>query len=114
MSQPTPRLYSDLASLWRVFSPPEDYIEEAATFRARFRRHGVPDDGTLLHLGSGGGSVDFHLKQHYRVTGVDISASMLAGARDLNPEVDYTLGDIRDVRLDLTFDAGSCTTRSPT
>jgi len=100
-----PRLYSDLASLWRLFSPPEEYAEEVATFRARFRRHGVPDGGTLLHLGSGGGSVDYHLKQSYRVTGVDISTAMLAQARQLNPEVEYVQGDIRNVRLNRTFDA---------
>jgi SAM-dependent methyltransferase len=83
-----PRLYSDLASLWRLFSPPEEYLEEVETFRARFQRHGVPDGGTLLHLGSGGGSVDYHLKQFYRVTGVDISEEMIAQARQLNPEVE--------------------------
>jgi SAM-dependent methyltransferase len=101
----TPRLYGDLASLWLLFSPPEEYAEEVATFRARFRRRGVPDGGTLLHLGSGGGSVDYHLKRSYRVTGVDISSEMIARARQLNPEVEYVQGDIRSVRLDRTFDA---------
>ena len=101
----TPRLYSDLAALWRIFSPPEEYVEEVETFRARFRRHGVPDGGSLLHLGSGGGSVDYHLKQFYRVTGVDISEAMVAESRRLNPEVEYVCGDIRSVRLDRTFDA---------
>ena len=101
----TSRLYSDLASLWRLFSPPEEYAEEVETFRARFRRHGVPDGGTLLHLGSGGGSVDYHLKQSYRVTGVDLSEAMIAEARRVNPEVEYVQGDIRSVRLERTFDA---------
>jgi SAM-dependent methyltransferase len=103
--RPAPRLYGDLASLWVLFSPPEEYAEEVETFRARFRRHGVPEGGTVLHLGSGGGSVDWHLKQSYRLTGVDISEEMIAQARRLNPEVEYVRGDIRDVRLGRAFDA---------
>jgi SAM-dependent methyltransferase len=101
----TPRLYDDLAWVWPFLSPPEDYTEEVATFRARFARHGVADGATILHLGSGGGSIDWHLKQHYRVTGVDLSPRMLAHAREVNPEVEYVLGDMREARLGRTFDA---------
>jgi len=101
----TPRLYGDLASLWALFSPPEEYVEEVETFRARLRRHDVPEGGALLHLGSGGGSIDYHLKRSYRVTGVDISEQMIEQARRLNPEVEYVRGDIRTVRLARTFDA---------
>jgi SAM-dependent methyltransferase len=101
----TPRLYSDLADLWRFVSPPEHYVEEAATFRKRLRHYGVLDGGSVLHLGSGGGSVDFQLKQWYRVTGVDLSEAMLDHARRVNPDVEYIQGDMRSVRLDRTFDA---------
>lgn len=104
MSQ-QPRLYTDLAWVWPFVSPPEDYPEEVATFRARFRRHGVPDGAPVLHLGSGGGSIDWHLKRHYRVTGVDLNPAMLAHARSLNPEVEYLEGDVRDVRLGRVFAA---------
>ena len=100
-----PRLYSDLAWVWPFVSPPEDYQEEVETFCTRFRRHGVPDGASVLHLGCGGGSIDVHLKRHFRVTGVDISPGMLAHARSLNPEVDYREGDIRNVRLGRTFGA---------
>jgi SAM-dependent methyltransferase len=100
-----PRLYTDLAWVWPFVSPPEDYPEEVATFRARFERHGVPDGAPVLHLGSGGGSIDWHLKRHYRVTGVDLNPAMLAHSRRLNPEVEYLEGDIRDVRLGREFAA---------
>lgn len=86
-------------------SPPEHYVEEVESFRRRFSDHGVARGASVLHLGSGGGSIDFHLKRHYRVTGVDISPSMLAYAAALNPEVEYLPGDIRSVRLGRTFDA---------
>ena len=100
-----PRLYTDLAWVWPFVSPPEDYPEEVETFRARFGRHGVPDGAPVLHLGCGGGSIDWHLKRHYRVTGVDVSSGMLAHARSLNPEVEYLEGDMRDVRLGREFGA---------
>jgi SAM-dependent methyltransferase len=101
----TARLYSDLSDLWAFVSPPENYVEEVATFRTRFRRHGVPDGATVLHLGSGGGSIDYHLKRTHRVTGVDISPAMLRHAASINPEVEYVEGDIRSVQLGRTFDA---------
>jgi SAM-dependent methyltransferase len=102
MSQP--RLYADLSEMWRFISPPEHYVEEVASFVARFRRHGVPDGGRILHLGSGGGSIDFHLKRHYELTGLDVSPSMVAYAGRLNPEVEYVEGDIRTARLGREFD----------
>jgi SAM-dependent methyltransferase len=100
-----PRLYDDLAWIWPFLSPPEEYGDEVATFFEEFDRLGVPEGARLLHLGSGGGSIDWHLKRTYRVTGVDISPQMLAYARQVNPEVEYLPGDIRDVRLGRTFDA---------
>jgi SAM-dependent methyltransferase len=99
------RLYHDLVDLWPLVSGPEHYGEEFATFRTRFERHGLGPGARILHLGSGGGSVDFHLKSLYDVTGVDVSADMIAHARTVNPEVTYIEGDIRDVRLGRTFDA---------
>jgi len=98
-----PRIYTELAHLWPLLSPAADYAQEVATFRDRFRRFGVEDGARILHLGSGGGSVDHHLKRHYRVTGVDLSREMLDGARSMNPEVDYRHGDLRDLRLGELF-----------
>ncbi|MCO5296273.1 MAG: class I SAM-dependent methyltransferase [Fimbriimonadaceae bacterium] len=101
---PSPRLYDDLAWVWNYLSPPSHYAEEVESFRLRFAREGVSSQGSVLHLGSGGGSIDFHLKREYRVTGVDRSAAMIEVARAHNPEVEYVQGDLRDVRLGRTFD----------
>jgi SAM-dependent methyltransferase len=100
-----PRFYDDLAWLWPLVSPAADYAEEVATFRLRLQRHGAADGAAVLHLGCGGGSVDHHLQRHYHVTGIDISESMLAEARRLNPDVEYVRGDMRTHRLGRTFDA---------
>ncbi len=105
MTTPPPKLYSSLAYLWHVFSPPEDYAEEAETFHRRFQRHGIPDGASMLHLGSGGGSLDYNLKTWYRVVGVDLSPEMINQAKQINPELEYVHGDIRDIRLGRSFDA---------
>lgn len=60
---------------------------------------------SLLDLGCGGGHSDYTLKKHFEVTGVDVSEAMLALAKRLNPEVTYSLGDMRTVQLGKTFDA---------
>jgi SAM-dependent methyltransferase len=99
------RLYDDLSWLWRYVSPPEHYVEEVGELHRLLQRFGVPEGGTVLHLGSGGGSVDAHLQNHYRVTGVDRSPGMIKNARRVNPRGEYLQGDIRDVDLDRTFDA---------
>ena len=98
------RLYSDLSWIWPLLSPPEDYVEEAEKIVDAFRKAGVPAGGTILHLGCGGGSLDLQLRDHFTLTGVDLSERMLEHARRVNPEVEYLTGDMTSVRLDRTFD----------
>ncbi len=50
------------------------------------------------------GHLDSHLKQHYQITGVDLSEPMLAMAKSLNPEVTYYQGDMQSIQLDGEFD----------
>ena len=53
------RLYHDLAHLWRLLSPPQDYVAEAAFIdRLLDQRLGSPPGGfrwSILELGGGGG-----------------------------------------------------------
>lgn len=98
------RLYRDLAWLWPVISPPEDYAGEAGEFIAAIRQYAQIEVQTLLDLGCGGGHNDFFFQQHFQVTGVDLSPEMLELARQLNPRVTYQLGDMRTVRLGQLFD----------
>lgn len=99
------RLYKDLAWTWPIISPKEDYIDEAEELHRAMQARAHGDGGTLLHLGCGGGHLDWTLKQHYQITGLDVSETMLALARELNTDVTYELGDMRSVRLSRTFDA---------
>jgi SAM-dependent methyltransferase len=99
------RLYGDLAWTWPIISRRENYVQEALEFVELIRKHTHIEPRTLLHLGCGGGHLDFTLKEHLAVTGVDLSEEMLSLARRLNPEVTYLAGDMRTVRLTETFDA---------
>jgi len=98
-------LYTELAWIWRTFSPPPHYIEEATIFANTIRKHSSSEVKTLLNLGTGGGHLDYTLKNHFEVTGVDISPEMLKQAENLNPEVRYIEGDMRSIRIEETFDA---------
>lgn len=98
------RFYDLLADWWPLFSPPEDYAEEAVDLIARIGPLAPASHATLLELGSGGGSLASHLKGRFALTLTDRSPGMLAVNRALNPECEHVLGDMRDVRLGRTFD----------
>ena len=105
MQQYEYHLYHDLAWIWPIMSPPEEYIDETEWMCQILREHGHTEGSTLLHLGCGGGHNDFTLKKHFEVTGVDLSEPMLELAARLNPEISYLTGDMRHVRLARCFDA---------
>jgi SAM-dependent methyltransferase len=98
------RIYSELAAWWPLISPPEQYAEEAAYLAAVLRLAPGPVR-EVLDLGSGGGHVAVHLKDHLALTLLDLSPGMLATSRRLNPECAHRQGDMRTARLGATFDA---------
>ena len=98
------RLYSDLAYLWPLISPPEDYAEEAGYWRRALWDRLGPGKHRILELGVGGGHNLSHLTSDFQATAVDISPEMLALSMKLNPGVQHHLGDMRSVRLGHTFD----------
>ena len=99
------RFYDELAAWWPLFSPPEEYAEEAGDLLARIAPLAPRTGATLLELGSGGGSLASHLKSRFTLTLTDRSPGMLAVNRSVNPECSHVLGDMRDLRLGRTFDA---------
>lgn len=100
-----PRLYGDLAKWWPLLSAPEDYAEEADVYREILTGAAQFPISTVLELGSGGGNNASHLKQHFELTLVDRSPGMLKVSRQLNPECEHHLGDMRTVRLSVEYDA---------
>ena len=101
---PRARFYDELPAWWPLFSPPVHYAEEAEDLLVRLARDRRTSGATLLELGSGGGSLASHLKQHFALTLTDRSAGMLAVSQTVNPEAEHILGDMRDIRLGRRFD----------
>lgn len=104
------RLYDDLAYLWPIISPPEEYLVEAQEWLDVIRSRldigagGGRDLPTLLELGCGGGHLLSHLTERFVTEAVDISPRMLEISRELNPQTLHHVGDMRSVRLGRTFD----------
>lgn len=100
-----PALYGELADWWPVLSAPDDYAEEALFYKSAILSMCQESPVTMLELGSGGGNNASHLKAHFRMTLVDLSADMLKVSERLNPECEHIQGDMRTVRLGRQFDA---------
>ena len=92
-------LYDELAYLWPVISPPEDYADEAVYWRDALRRYLGDGRHSLLELGVGGGHNLSHLTAEFDAVAVDISPNMLELSRRLNPTVEHHMGDMRTFRL---------------
>ena len=99
------RLYGDLAYLWPLMSPPQEYVDEAPHWRKQLLNRLGLEARRVLDLGTGGGHYVSHLTDDFEVTAVDLSEQMLANSRRLNPDVEHIVGDMRSVRLGQTFDA---------
>ncbi len=98
------RMYTDFAAWWPLLSPPAHYVEEAADLLPMLLSATEPPPSTLLELGSGGGSLAFHLKGRLQLTLTDRSPQMLAVNRAVNPECEHILGDMYSLRLNREFD----------
>jgi len=99
------RLYGDLAWVWPIISPVEEYAQDAKLLARAIREDQQIPVRTLLDIGCGGGHLDYHLKKHFQIAAADISESMLVLARELNPEIAHHQGDMRTLRLGRLFDA---------
>lgn len=104
MSTQPLRLYSELASWWPLFSPPVHYAEEAADLLPLLLDEVGGPARTLLELGSGGGSLAYHLKDRFALTLTDRSPGMLAVNAQVNPECQHIVGDMTSLDLGRQFD----------
>jgi SAM-dependent methyltransferase len=99
------RMYNDLAYLWPLISPPDDYATAAKCWRDTLREKLGQGQHEILELGVGGGNNLSHLTKEFKATAVDMSEQMLSHSQKLNPEVEHHMGDMRTVHLGKTFDA---------
>ncbi len=96
--------YNELAWTDDVVAPVESYAKEAKLYIEAIRERVGGKAISMLHLGCGAGMHDYHFKQHFAVTGVDLSKGMLELAKKRNPEVSYLSGDMRTVNLNKKYD----------
>jgi SAM-dependent methyltransferase len=99
-----PLLYRDLLPWYRLIDPPHDHLDEANSYRVALEGAASGRAETLLELGAGAGHNAFHLKQRFRCTLSDVSQGMLGLSRELNPECEHVVGDMRSLRLGRAFD----------
>lgn len=88
-----------------MISSPEEYESFSNYILHKINEHKTRKTSTLLHLGCGSGCIDYNLKNHYSITGVDLSKDMIKSAAKKNPECEYLVGDMRTVNLNRKFDA---------
>jgi SAM-dependent methyltransferase len=98
------RFYQELSEWWPLFSPAVHYAEEARDLLRRLAPLPAPGSKTMLELGSGGGSLAFHLKDQFTLTLTDLSAGMLEQNHAINPDAEHIQGDMRTLRLGREFD----------
>jgi SAM-dependent methyltransferase len=99
-----PRLYDEFSSWWPILSKPDDYSEEADFYYNAILNASPQMPKTMLELGSGGGNNASYLKNHFKMTLVDLSPGMFEVSRKLNPECEHILGDMRSIRLGREYD----------
>ena len=82
-----------------------DYADYCQHVISLIQKHSAIAPTTLLNIGCGGGKNALNLRRAFKVTGLDLSPTMLAQASSLNPDCTFVQGDMRSFRLDQTFDA---------
>jgi len=81
---------------------------DVAVLKRIIERHLKSDGNKLLDVACGTGLEDRYLKKSFDVTGLDLNNGVLRIARKRNPDVTYLRGDMRDFRLNTTYDVITC------
>lgn len=90
----------------------KDYKKEAARLKENVGRWLRSGGNQLLDVACGTGSHLLHLKDDFRITGLDKSAPQLAAAGKKLPSAEFLRGDMRDFQLDRSYDVVTCLFRS--
>ncbi|KPL14184.1 hypothetical protein AMJ74_03900 [candidate division WOR_3 bacterium SM1_77] len=102
------RFYNELASLYDFICTPENRKRDVVVLKKIIKRHLKSNGKRLLDVACGTGLEDRYLKKGFGVTGLDLNNGVLRIARKRNPEVTYLRGDMRDFRLNVTYDVITC------
>lgn len=108
---PSTKLYSQLARVYHeMYLSIFDYQEEFRFYDGLLKKHG---GRSVLEIGCGSGNLaPYFLKENYTYLGLDLYHEMIAIAQTNHPRADFVQGDMRDLKLERTFDAVLITGRS--
>lgn len=101
------KLYHELAYLWPLLSPPQDYEPEAEAIGAVIDAYLQKQGDTLpclVEMGAGGGHTLSHLAGDFELIAVDVAEPMLVNCSLICPEAQTVLGDMRTIDLGRTVD----------
>jgi SAM-dependent methyltransferase len=100
-------MYNESARVYDALNRGKDYREASRKLREVIlaRRPGA---ASLLDVACGTGRHLEHLREFFRVEGLDKSPGMLDIARERCPGIPFHVGDLTDFQLSRTFDAVTC------
>jgi len=102
------QLYKKFAVYYDKIYENVDYIGESEFVHWAVKEHKTSHGTKLMDMACGTGSHAKFLKNHFKVTGVDINENMLKIARKKVPEADFILGNMKNFELEDKFDVLIC------
>lgn len=101
-------LYKQVAKYYDKIHHRKDYEKEVDFLEKIFRKHGLKVRNILDVACGTGAHAALLVKRGYNVIGVDSSEEMLKIVRRKVKNATFVKGDMRDLKLDRTFDAVIC------
>ena len=101
-------MFSLSAAYYDRFYQAKDYAGESRQLLELIQQHLGLNRGKLLDVACGTGRHSEYLKASFDIQGVDISEELLALARQRNPELRFSRGDMLDFDLGKQFDVVTC------
>lgn len=98
-------LYKSLAWCYDFITTGKGHKEEADFVIKVVKKYKKSKGNTLLDVGCGHGWHDKFLKKSFKITGIDLSRTILKIAKKRNPEITYKQADMKKFNLKRKFDA---------
>lgn len=98
------KLYSELAYVWDVLTPPDVYREEAEVYWNLINHYRKDAIQSLCELGSGGGYLASHFPEYLNLTLVDASSEMLSLSKKRNPKATHICADMCTIQFEEQLD----------
>lgn len=102
------QLYKDYARYYDLIYAKINHKKESDFIKWSVQKHKTSPGNNLLDVACGTGRHVKHLKNNFKVLGVDINPEMLKIARKKVHDVDFILGDMKNLDLHNKFDVIIC------